>query len=320
MTRSTSVVVRALVGVLAAVAAVAGPTAAGAATDAGSSPAGSPWAGAPTVVARGSRGPAVADWQAAMNTWLAVTRPDDPFRLAVDGEFGPLTDAVTRSFQFAQGIPVDGLVGPVTRAAFLSAPALVATGVAPPADGTELEPGARGDDVAAWQRALNEWFTATQGKERLAVDGIFGPATEAATRQFQAAQGVTVDGVVGPQTRAALASAPALVNAPPVTRATRSEPSAPAAGVCARRSGAIVEVVLGADVATPRCVVVSSAQWLRVVNDGDTTRVHLGAFDVELAPGATLTSELPLRAYLQPGTHTMVVSRYGDTGPDVRLR
>ncbi len=48
--------------------------------------------------------------------------------------------------------------------------------------------------------------------------------------------------------------------------------------------------------------------------------MHLGAFDVDLAAGATLTSELPLGAYVQAGTHTLVVSRYGDTGPDVRLR
>jgi murein L,D-transpeptidase YcbB/YkuD len=58
-----------------------------------------------------------------------------------------------------------------------------------------------GDDVAAPQRVLNRWYPANP---RLAADGVFGPATEAAVRRFQGRAGFTVDGVAGPATLAAL--------------------------------------------------------------------------------------------------------------------
>ena len=56
-----------------------------------------------------------------------------------------------------------------------------------------LKRGSRGSDVKKVQRALG-----------LPADGIFGPQTRAAVREFQARNGLAVDGIVGPQTRAAL--------------------------------------------------------------------------------------------------------------------
>lgn len=66
----------------------------------------------------------------------------------------------------------------------------------PAGSGTRLlKRGTRGSDVAAWQTIL-------QGAgHNIAADGIFGPATETATKTFQRALGVTPDGIVGPQTR-----------------------------------------------------------------------------------------------------------------------
>lgn len=42
------------------------------------------------------------------------------YSVVVDGDFGPQTDAVVRAFQAERGIPVDGLVGPVTWATLLA--------------------------------------------------------------------------------------------------------------------------------------------------------------------------------------------------------
>jgi peptidoglycan hydrolase-like protein with peptidoglycan-binding domain len=62
-----------------------------------------------------------------------------------------------------------------------------------------ISKGATGDTVRRLQRALRR--TPDLG---ITVDGVFGPGTEAAVKDFQQGSGLTVDGVVGPQTWAAL--------------------------------------------------------------------------------------------------------------------
>ena len=62
-----------------------------------------------------------------------------------------------------------------------------------------IGPGATGEPVRRAQRALRR--TPDLGLE---VDGIFGPKTEAAVKNFQHDKGLTVDGIVGPHTWAAL--------------------------------------------------------------------------------------------------------------------
>lgn len=56
--------------------------------------------------------------------------------------------------------------------------------------------GARGRAVTRLQVNLNVCY-----RERLAVDGIFGPGTEAALKRAQAVEGTAADGIYGPQTR-----------------------------------------------------------------------------------------------------------------------
>ena len=71
-----------------------------------------------------------------------------------------------------------------------------------------LERGDHGSAVADWQNRLNDWLQIERTEQgRLATDGVFGPNTEQATRDFQRGQGIAVDGIVGPETRAALSEA-----------------------------------------------------------------------------------------------------------------
>jgi peptidoglycan hydrolase-like protein with peptidoglycan-binding domain len=62
-----------------------------------------------------------------------------------------------------------------------------------------IRPGATGDVVRRLQRALRR--TPNLG---IAVDGIFGPPTETAVKEFQQGAGLVVDGIVGPLTWNAL--------------------------------------------------------------------------------------------------------------------
>ncbi len=65
----------------------------------------------------------------------------------------------------------------------------------PVSTGPVLRRGSRGEDVRAWQTVLRG-----AGLLRSPVDGVFGPDTERATREWQSIIGVTADGIVGPVT------------------------------------------------------------------------------------------------------------------------
>jgi hypothetical protein len=109
------------------------------------------------------------------------------YRLVVDGIDGPATKAAVRDWQGKHGLVIDGIIGSATAADMRAtlAPAAPAPG-----------------GLAAVQAALKSRYPLYAG--RLVVDGIDGPATRTAVKEFQRRSGLTVDGIAGPATRRAL--------------------------------------------------------------------------------------------------------------------
>lgn len=101
-------------------------------------------------------------------------------RVAVDGAFGPATEAAVKLWQSALGVEVDGKVGPRTIRADLRHAGTVRLG-------------SRGAPVRWVQLAV-----------RAEPDGVFGPETEAAVKRAQAEWKLTPDGVFGAASRSGL--------------------------------------------------------------------------------------------------------------------
>src|SRR5436305_3903103 len=108
-----------------------------------------------------------------------------------DGVAGPVTRAATKHFQRRHHLVPDGIAGPRTRAA-------LGRWGRHELGGRELRRRSRGWDVAELQ------FLLQRNGLSISLDGIFGPATQAAVLGSQRRAGLAPDGVVGPQTLAVL--------------------------------------------------------------------------------------------------------------------
>ena len=107
----------------------------------------------------------------------------------VDGIFGAKTYAAVTSFQKANSLGVDGIVGKLTWAKLYDA---TPVNVTPVTTQPMLRTGSRGDAVRKLQELLN-----AKGYTCGDVDGIFGSKTYAAVLAFQKANGLAADGIVG---------------------------------------------------------------------------------------------------------------------------
>ena len=119
-----------------------------------------------------------------------VRRLQAKLGVAVDGEFGPNTEAALKKWQTDKGLSADGIAGPDTFKS-LGLYELIL-----------LKQGTRGDTVKALQTKLG-----------VGADGQFGPGTEKAVREYQKKNGLTADGLAGPATLAHMKLFPEVTDA-----------------------------------------------------------------------------------------------------------
>ena len=107
----------------------------------------------------------------------------------IDGNFGSATEAAVKDFQSGNGLTADGIVGPQTWSKLPADPQT-----------PRLARGATGTAVSALQKGLKTYSAQNAAADPGAIDGDFGPRTEAAVRAYQSDRGVSADGVVGDRT------------------------------------------------------------------------------------------------------------------------
>lgn len=102
------------------------------------------------------------------------------YSLTVDGNFGPTTESIVKSFQAANKLTVDGIVGEKTWSK------LVIT----------VKEGTKNSAVKALQNLLQCKYDFAD----CVIDGNFGAGTKSAVVSFQRSCGISADGIVGPTT------------------------------------------------------------------------------------------------------------------------
>ena len=111
-------------------------------------------------------------------TGAPVKKLQNSLGVTEDGIFGVGTEDALKAWQAANGLSADGVAGPDT---------FMAMGIY---ELVMLNPGDMGSSVRALQTKLGT----------VTVDGIYGPETEQAVRDFQKTNNLVVDGIAGPIT------------------------------------------------------------------------------------------------------------------------
>ena len=167
-------------------------------------------------IRRGNSGEAVQRIQVMLNR-ISRDYPAIPKVYPVDGVFGPATEAAVKKFQEIFDLTPDGIVGNSTwykmvflYVGVLDLAELISQGQTyyPGGSGqpfpSVLSEGARGDSVRTIQYVLSVVSEFYSNIPRVAIDGIYGPATKNAVIAVQRMAGLPQDGIMGPQTWAAL--------------------------------------------------------------------------------------------------------------------
>ncbi len=138
------------------------------------------------ILRRGASGPAVF----ALREHLRQLG----HKFGSERDFGDRTEVALIDFQTQRGLRADGICGPQTWAALHEAGWALGDRII-----ALRRPNLRGDDVTSLQHRLS-----ALGFDPGRPDGIFGPRSESALREFQRNAGIASDGVCGPATITAL--------------------------------------------------------------------------------------------------------------------
>lgn len=154
------------------------------------------------TLAVGSTGQGVRELQYLLNlvSEFVNTVPS----VTIDGIFGENTAAAVRAYQSVAELPVTGVVDVDTwESLYRAYQGILAIlpedygWVIEPYPGYPLTRGQRGEDVRLLQNYLNLISDIYTEIPKIAVDGDFGPSTEAAVKAYQQIFGIPVTGVVG---------------------------------------------------------------------------------------------------------------------------
>ncbi len=149
----------------------------------------------PSRLARGAEGVGVEILQYYLN-FVADFIPTVP-SVSEDGVFGEETENAVRAFQRTYGLTPDGIVGLVTwdrlynvYLGFAESIDYTNAGLAIPFPGRILTEGSEGEDVRILQQYINEIARYEPSVPAVAVDGVYGPSTQAAIDAIDARFGL----------------------------------------------------------------------------------------------------------------------------------
>ncbi len=267
-------------------------------------------------LARGARGDAVRSVQQALiNQGISVTG-------GIDGVFGSATETALKQFQSGHGLPASGVVDDATalELGLASSPLL------------GLTQGVTSDAVRDLQTKLIAAGTAVAG----GADGVFGPATTTALKQYQQGLGLSPTGTVDSSTAASLASVTA--SSPASNPGTSTAPGAASSSsdtsaMAGLKIGARGDVVkqLQQTIINAGFTVVGGADGIFGVLTANALRSFqnangLGVTGVVDGPTATALAGVTAPAAADPGaSHDPTVTaspllglKYGSIGADVK--